>query len=1020
MLLRWVGWLCCARAMLWLAQLWPKFGSQSRMPRVSSIRELLNPVRQSFLQLDSNPSTAVLDAVSDVLIHIYDSAAINGVPVNSIGKVTLEGESNGVGRVRLLVAGASLPSFPVDPSADIFFPGCVNFTGGVETIPPPATTPYQYSLLYWTEVAVAVTGEIAGEIRVGSVFRLQANNPASPTPSGTISANITADRSAFYDSSVDFAIRTISDANAITGTIETIGPAFDDVTAHWPANIDRVVVGTSSLAQGIRGNIISQGNINHIFSTGDIGTPANPVTISAGDRISEIRTREQTQLDPSVGPSNKNIYANIKAGAQYYLPSPINGERFRRGVSYDAGSLIVVETGGNLKGSIEAMNLGHEIAGNVDFRTNDGREGIIVRGTLDAPVSIWGGVNVCDIIAAKILQPIYIGYRSKGAIVAYGEPTAADPLLGSMKSVSIDRVQPANVLYSDAFGSPFGQGPSGFIGTEARPLDLAPNEPISGLARSAEAIWFSPPNPDQSVHDFDNGARESVIRAKSCDSIQIGQMHQNWLVDNTKEYKPRIEVEQLGSLFINQLVTGVIWSGKLEYAAVPDPVTGTYPTANNPANDFASIGQLTIGCMGPTADVYVKDCLQIEITGSMHGELHMPQLAAAGRIRIGDRLNASSTATESETCIVEFLGSLPYPWNVTRSDEQSPRGKEQSRDVAPGLAVTDESTAARGSIVFEGVTEPTGAIKPGLAGQIIINSNSASNDPQNAAANLQGVVKIVSRAYNPSNMILSDPVLATYSIDAAAAATRLASYAARNSALGGGAIGLVPFGFHPEQCLPPVSEVLINNHPVGNPFSRETLLTATAKIQLAFYGPLQARVDSAYVDIAYRPWSSTFDAWESVNTQFLQSLSPTRREIVLSANPSFSTAIKYGFYRATLRADVLSAETTNLPPVVGSGSGLEYYFKLTCGAGGRPNPADVAGGHDDNAPGVEFPDGVVDGADFIAFINAFASGDPLADIAGDFLPNDNPLIPPTFAPDGIIDGTDFIEFINGFTAGCET
>jgi serine protease len=48
------------------------------------------------------------------------------------------------------------------------------------------------------------------------------------------------------------------------------------------------------------------------------------------------------------------------------------------------------------------------------------------------------------------------------------------------------------------------------------------------------------------------------------------------------------------------------------------------------------------------------------------------------------------------------------------------------------------------------------------------------------------------------------------------------------------------------------------------------------------------------------------------------------------------------------------------------------------------------------------PDGTVDGSDFIAFINAFAAGEPAADVV----------------LDGTIDGSDFIEFINSFGAGC--
>ncbi len=51
-------------------------------------------------------------------------------------------------------------------------------------------------------------------------------------------------------------------------------------------------------------------------------------------------------------------------------------------------------------------------------------------------------------------------------------------------------------------------------------------------------------------------------------------------------------------------------------------------------------------------------------------------------------------------------------------------------------------------------------------------------------------------------------------------------------------------------------------------------------------------------------------------------------------------------------------------------------------------------------------DGVVDGADFVTFINSFGAGDPAVDSAADV------------NGDGIIDGNDFIAFVNGFTAGC--
>ncbi len=70
---------------------------------------------------------------------------------------------------------------------------------------------------------------------------------------------------------------------------------------------------------------------------------------------------------------------------------------------------------------------------------------------------------------------------------------------------------------------------------------------------------------------------------------------------------------------------------------------------------------------------------------------------------------------------------------------------------------------------------------------------------------------------------------------------------------------------------------------------------------------------------------------------------------------------------------------------------------------GGCNPADIVDGG-----GVPPGDGTVDGSDFIAFINAFSSGDLLADVAGSEGPG----------TDGIVDGSDFILFINSFAQGC--
>jgi len=79
------------------------------------------------------------------------------------------------------------------------------------------------------------------------------------------------------------------------------------------------------------------------------------------------------------------------------------------------------------------------------------------------------------------------------------------------------------------------------------------------------------------------------------------------------------------------------------------------------------------------------------------------------------------------------------------------------------------------------------------------------------------------------------------------------------------------------------------------------------------------------------------------------------------------------------------------------------WYELLVGIASGCSVADIAGGGDGG------PDGVLDGGDFIAFINAFAGGESLADIVS------GSGEPPG---DGVVDGSDFIAFINAFAAGC--
>ncbi len=140
-----------------------------------------------------------------------------------------------------------------------------------------------------------------------------------------------------------------------------------------------------------------------------------------------------------------------------------------------------------------------------------------------------------------------------------------------------------------------------------------------------------------------------------------------------------------------------------------------------------------------------------------------------------------------------------------------------------------------------------------------------------------------------------------------------------------------------------------------------------------------------------------------------------------SVNQGVATLVASGVNQSQLRitatvhfVDDFQGDTAYLRCIVTNGcgsstSGPTTLTILTCSPQAC-SLADVAGA----GPNGLAPDGIVDGSDFIAFINSFSTGDPaidpLADVAGGGADG--------LSPDGIIDGSDFIAFINAFAVGC--
>jgi len=147
-------------------------------------------------------------------------------------------------------------------------------------------------------------------------------------------------------------------------------------------------------------------------------------------------------------------------------------------------------------------------------------------------------------------------------------------------------------------------------------------------------------------------------------------------------------------------------------------------------------------------------------------------------------------------------------------------------------------------------------------------------------------------------------------------------------------------------------------------------------------------------------------------------------QYALAGAPGVWTNLADGAVAGLATAAGSTTSTLTLSSIAASGNGFRCTVTSACGSTNSVpailttiscptlpcSLADIAGA----GPAGLDPDGIVDGSDFIAFINSFAVGDPtidpLADVAGGGAAG--------LSPDGIIDGSDFIAFINAFTVGC--
>ncbi len=687
---------------------------------------------------------------SSVDLHIFD--VLTNDVADSVGLVTVRASTDNDSSVRVLVSSsldsdfASAFQFP----RDFREPGLRQF-GGLRFLP---TIGSLLPVVDRTSVSINVLGDITGDITAGQIFRVDARRTLGGTETGgRITGNITSNKpnGLFgFDGGqeIGYAIGYVRAGWELTGNItaslnQAERDAFNLNNPQSMASIGRVVVGPDENAPGIRGNIIGDyGRVDAVYSTGQIGTSSAPVLIRGGTRVGLVKARTETDQSGNA-PLDKDFFVTVDASARGVAESAVAGAALR-----------LIETEGDFIGNVNLLNYSgfNGEFGNEGTRAT-GRRGIFVGGNFVGDINVTYNWEYGDMVARSFRGDITIGQMLKGAIVAVGTQGSSDPLDGIIESVTIG-------YQEDLTLSPTPDNGRGFTGCGFSPSSIVP-PPFEGTSRE---VWYTGPSNDTSGAIID-----SVIRAdKRIDSVDIYRISKSLSVLGGKNTKPRIETPVIGSLNINRFDMGAVWSGKIN--------STTSTVTNQITDDFTSVSTVTIGCMSPAADLWVKD-FSLATFNNFFGELHTPSLAANQVIRIDGKFGEIEGALVTTGCATTPLaGQVPEEVLLV---EDSPRGLWTDIETSASQTFERVGNAEFGRIVLR---DPNS-----LAGQITVDAANTTA-AQRPSTHMLGDVIVGSSAASPE----------VFSTNAARATTGNLgpAYTAFPATFGGGAVGLVPFGVH--------------------------------------------------------------------------------------------------------------------------------------------------------------------------------------------------------------------------------
>jgi hypothetical protein len=273
----------------------------------------INGVLQSTTYNDGDAITINLPPVTaPVLVRVYDQTlGANGLPDERVGSITISGgQPSGSGRLDFLISGET--SFPLD-SADRM--GSLGL-GGFGTATSSGLTITNSDLRLRTRVAIAVLGDIRGDITAGQIFRLQSGlvGSSGDVPS-IVSANVTAiaPDTDWFNLGPAFKQKSIEEVNVyglVTGDIAALNTINYNVNNDSTyANIGRVIVrGTSAfntlfpafdiIGQNVRRTAIVgdieaiNGRITEVLTVGSIGAVDDVSTPGEQGYLPQIRAAD--------------------------------------------------------------------------------------------------------------------------------------------------------------------------------------------------------------------------------------------------------------------------------------------------------------------------------------------------------------------------------------------------------------------------------------------------------------------------------------------------------------------------------------------------------------------------------------------------------------------------------------------------------------------------------------------------------------------------------------------------------